>query len=49
MTTKNTPGIKNAIPQNIPFVPEAHMYLMFNKHRLDFTRANCQALNDTMV
>lgn len=37
MTNQNTPGIEKMIPDNIPYIPEAHAYLVFDKHRLDFT------------
>jgi hypothetical protein len=46
MTPQNTPGIGNTIPAKIQFIPEAHTYLVFDKHRMDFTRAKSRPLKD---
>ena len=46
MTTENTPGIKHTIPKSIKFIPEAHAYLIFDRHRIDCTRTNVKNLKD---
>lgn len=38
MKPDNTPGIGDAMPSDIKYVPEAHCYLEYRGSRLDFTR-----------
>ncbi len=46
MTARNTPSIEGIIPEWIPFIPEAHAYLMSDNRRLDFTRVGGRPLKD---
>jgi hypothetical protein len=49
MTPRNTAGIGLVFPPNISFIPEAHTYLVFNKHRFDFTHMSSEALKDADI
>ena len=49
MKAKNTPGLAGVIPKNVPYIPEAHAYLVFNNRRFDFTRATGKPLKDEDV
>ncbi len=49
MTAQNTPGLEKMIPGSVPYIPEAHAYLVFNNRRFDFTRANGKPLEDEAI
>jgi len=46
MTAQNTPSLETTIPEDVPYIPEAHAYLVFHNRRLDFTRKNGKPLEN---